>query len=306
MRTGMPRKALLLLVLVVALSACAASQPARQAAEKLAPVPALAVPAPAQAPSAAGERGYDAVDSGQRWAAGTEDRMIVRTVSLSLVVADTDQAVTRIRDIVSELGGYLVDSNLWRDDEQLRGTVTVRVPADFLDDAVGQFKAMAVKVERESSGSQDVTEEYTDLSARLRNLEATEEELRELLATVRERTGKAEDILAVYRELTNIRSQVEQLKGRMQYLERTAAMSAVTIDLVPDVLAQPIAGTGWRPSATVAEALRSLVRTLRFLVDAGIVVVFYVLPLLAVVLVPVAGLLLVWRRWRKNRGTAKG
>jgi hypothetical protein len=203
------------------------------------------------------------------------------------------------------VGGYVVDLRMWRDQEQMRGTITVRVPAESLDEALVKFKGLAVKVQSESGGSQDVTQEYTDLGAQLRNLEATEQELRELLATVRERTGKAEDILAVYNQLTQIRGQIEQLKGRMQYLERTAAMSAVTIELIPDVLAAPITVGGWRPSETVSKALRSLVQTLRLLVDAAIWIVLYVLPVVVVILVPLAGLVFLWRRTKKGTPTAK-
>ena len=290
------------LLLVLAVAACAAS-PALQSAEKSPPGRPAIAPEPA-----AGESALDAsyADSDVSWDRGADDRMIVRTASISLVVADTEDTVSKIKDIAGSHGGYVVDTHLWRDEEQLRGSVTVRVPADSLEEALSQFKSLAVKVERETSGSQDVTEEYTDLSARLRNLEATEEELRELLATVRERTGKAEDILAVHRELTSIRSQIEQLKGRMQYLERTAAMSAVTIELIPDILAQPIGGTGWRPSETVAEALGSLLRTLRFLVDAAIVLLVYVVPLIALLLFPLAIIWLGWQRWRRRKGAAKG
>jgi hypothetical protein len=254
---------------------------------------------------APGAPDYAAPVSDANEATDAEDRMIVRSANVSLVVMDTENSVARIKSIVSALGGYVVGTQLWRDEGQLRGSVSVRVPSESLEDALSQFKALAVKVERETSNSQDVTEEYTDLSARLRNLEATEQELLELLGTVRERTGKAEDILAVYRELTNIRGQIEQLKGRMQYLERTSAMAAVTLELIPDVLAQPIAGTGWRPSATVAGALRSLLGTLRFLADAAIVIVFYVLPVVVVLLIPVAIVWLVWRRWRKRKSAAK-
>jgi hypothetical protein len=231
--------------------------------------------------------------------------MIVRTADMALVVKDAEGSVAQIESIVSELGGYVVDLRLWRDQEQLRGTITVRVPAESLDEALVKFKGLAVKVERESGGSQDVTEEYSDLGAQLRNLEATEQELLELLGTVREKTGKAEDILAVYRELTQIRGQIEQLKGRMQYLERTAAMSAVTIELIPDVLATPITVGGWRPSETVSRALRSLVQTLRFLVDAAIWVLLYVLPVVVVVLIPVAVLWSLWRRRKKGAPSAK-
>ena len=237
--------------------------------------------------------------------AADEERMIVRSADITLVVKNTEDSVARIKGIVSELDGYVVDMRLWRDQDQLRGTVTVRVPAASLDQALNEFKALAVKVERESGSSQDVTEEYSDLGAQLRNLEATEQELLELLATVRERTGKAEDILAVHRELTQIRGQIEQLKGRMQYLERTAALSAVTIELTPDVLAAPITVGGWRPSETVSRALRSLVQTLRVLVDAAIWLVLYALPVAIVVLIPVAALWFLWRRRKKGTPPAK-
>jgi hypothetical protein len=230
-----------------------------------------------------------------------EDRMIVRTAALTLVVSDTEASVAHIKSIASALGGYVVDTSLWRDGGQLRGTVTVRVPAESLDDALSQFKGLAVKVERESGNSQDVTEEYSDLGAQLRNLEATEQELLELLKTVREKTGKAEDILAVHRELTQIRGQIEQLKGRMQYLERTSAMSSVTVELIPDVLAQPIGGTGWRPGEAVSGALRALLGTLRFLVESAIWVVLYILPVAVVMLLPVAGLWILWRRRKKAK-----
>jgi len=251
------------------------------------------------------DAGYGATVSEADAAKSIEERMLVRTANVSLVVTDTEGSVVQIKSIVTSFGGYVVDTHLWRDEGQLRGSVTVRVPADDLDDALSQFKALAVKVERESGSSQDVTEEYTDLSARLRNLEATEQELLELLGTVRERTGKAEDILAVHRELTNIRGQIEQIKGRMQYLERTSAMSSVTIELIPDILSQPIAGTGWRPSETVANALRSLLSTVRFIANAAIWVVLYVLPVAVVVLVPFAIVWLIWRRRRKRKPAAK-
>jgi hypothetical protein len=273
----------------------------------------VACAAPSVSPLTSGGRGEEAAPmqpskgTAVDTYAGTpgEDRMIVRTASLTLVVSDTEVSTTHIKSIVAALGGYVVDSNLWRDTGQLRGTVTVRVPAESLDDAISQFKGLAVKVERESGSSQDVTEQYSDLSAQLRNLEATEKELLELLTTVREKTGKAEDILAVHRELTQIRGQIEQLKGRMQYLERTSEMSAVTIELIPDVLAQPIAGTGWRPGEAVSGALRALLGTLRFLVEAAIWVVLYILPAAAVFLLPVVGLWTLWRRRKKAKPEVK-
>ena len=79
----------------------------------------------------------------------------------------------------------------------------------------------------ESTSSQDVTEEYVDLSARLSNLEATEQQLLMIL----NKAVEVEDILAVQRELTRVSEEIERIKGRMQYLERTAAMSLIDIRL---------------------------------------------------------------------------
>jgi hypothetical protein len=231
--------------------------------------------------------------------------MIVRSANVSMVVQDTDRTVEQIRTIVAELGGYVVDLKLWRDQEQLRGTVTVRVPAAELDQTLIRFKGLAVKVERESGSSQDVTEEYSDLGAQLRNLEAAEKELQELLTTVREKTGKAEDIMAVYRELTQVRGQIEGLKGRMQYLQRTAEMSSVMVELIPDVLAEPITVGGWRPSETVARALRTLVKTLRGVVDAAIWIILYIAPVLLVIALPVYVLGRLWNRRKKGGQVSK-
>jgi len=232
---------------------------------------------------------------------GGGERMIVRTAQLSLVVKDAEASLGQVKALVQELEGYVVDTRMWRQDDQLRGTVTVRVPSESLDEALNRFKSLAVKVESESGGSQDVTEEFSDLGAQLRNLEATEKELLELLKTVREKTGKAEDILAVHRELTAIRGQIEQLKGRMQYLERTADMAVVAIELIPDVLAKPISKAGWRPGEALSGALRALLGTLQFLVDATIWIAIYLLPVGAILVLPVGIIVYLWRRRRKSK-----
>jgi hypothetical protein len=166
---------------------------------------------------------------------------------------------------------------------------------------MARLKDLAIKVENRNVSTQDVTEEYTDLDSQLRNLEATETELLELLTEVRERTGKAEDILAVHREVSNIRGQIEQVKGRMQYLEKMTAMATINIELVPDALARPIVVAGWRPSGTAANALRTLVKTLQFIVDAAIWVIIYVLPTLVVIVIPFFILWMIWRRFRRRK-----
>lgn len=293
-------------VLLLVLTGCARA--ARQAVEKPVEVAIqrdvvierelAAAPAPAPAVSA------KVVYSG----AGEEsvsERMIIRTGNLSLTVGDTAAALEEIKAIANGLGGFVVESNAWRENQQIRAQITVRVPAASFDVAMKQIKGLAKVVEREIISGQDVTEEYSDLDAQLRNLEATEKELRELLTQVRERTGKAEDIMAIYRELTNIRGQIERVKGRMQYLERMTAMATITVSLRPDIVAEPIAKTGWRPGATVAAALQRLVRALQLLADLFIQFVLFLLPVLVILALPLAALLLIIRWWRRRKKASK-
>jgi hypothetical protein len=251
------------------------------------------VPAPAISGAAAGWR-----------LEPVEERMIIWTGDVSLIVEDAGESLEEVEAIAKDLGGYVVNSSSWYQEEQLRARLTIRVPAGEFDAAMARLADLAIQVESRNISTQDVTEEYTDLDARLRNLEATETELLELLTEVRERTSKAEDILAVHRELTNIRSQIEQLKGRMQYLEKMTAMATINVELIPDVLAKPIVVAGWRPTGTAANALRTLVRTLQFIVDAAIWIIIYVLPTLIVIAIPFFILWLIWRRWRRSRKAA--
>ncbi len=236
--------------------------------------------------------------------APVEERMIIWTGDVSLIVKDAEDSLDKVEAIAKDLGGYVVNSSSWYQDEQLRARLTIRVPAEEFDAALASLKDLAIRVENKNVSTQDVTEEYTDLDARLRNLEATETELLELLTEVRERTSKAEDVLAVHREITNIRGQIEQLKGRMQYLEKMTAMATINVELIPDVLAKPLVVAGWRPTGTAANALRTLIRTLQRIVDAALWLIIYVLPTLVVIAIPFFILWAIWRRWRRKRKAA--
>lgn len=226
--------------------------------------------------------------------------MIIRTANLSVVVSDTAQAQSAIIDAVKGMGGYVADASAWREGEQLRARLTVRVPAEKLDALLAAVKALAVRVQQENITGRDVTEEYTDLKAQLINLEATERELRELLTEVRQKTGKAEDVLAIYRELTQIRGEIERVQGRIQYLSNLAALATLTVDLIPDALARPVVEPGWRPLETVKNAGRALVNTLKGLVDVLIWLVIVVIPVLIILAIPVV-LLVLLIRWLGKR-----
>jgi len=229
-----------------------------------------------------------------------ETRIIIYTGNVSLVVKDTQEAVGAITALANEQGGFVAGSNVYESQNVLRGSLTIRIPAERYQDTLTRLRALALRVERETSSTQDVTEEFTDLQARKTNLEFTEQALQELLDE-RQRVGSTSDILEVYRELTDIRGQIEQIEGRMRYLANQSALSTITIELIPDVLYQPVSVAGWEPQGVAKQALQALVAALQGLVNALIWLVIFVLPLLAIILVPVVILVWIVRWWWRRR-----
>ncbi len=228
-------------------------------------------------------------------------RLIIRNASLDLVVADTQAAMDQITSLVNELDGYVVESNVYQYQEGLQAYLTLRIPAEKLDLALERFRALATEVRSERITGQDVTQEYTDLQSYLRNREAVQARLLEYL----EKAETTEDALAVDQQLRQIEAEIEQTKGRIQYLEQSAALSQVMITLTPDELAQPIQVGGWRPVGTLRNAFQSLIRVMQFLVDAVIVIVVLILPTAIVIAAPLVGAFFLIRYLVRRRHTRK-
>lgn len=213
-----------------------------------------------------------------------QERLIIRTGNLSIVVVDTETAVSQIAQMVEENGGWVVSSNLYKySDSAKTGDITVRVPADGYNSALNAMKALALEVTNESSSGQDVTDEYVDLASRLGNLEATADRVRGFL----DETETVQEALAVNMELSRLEGEIEVIKGRMQYLSQSAAFSTISVHLTPDEMSQPIEVVGWRPEGVAKDAIESLLGALQGLTNFLIWLVIYVLPLLLIVGVPI-------------------
>ncbi|MEE9202900.1 MAG: DUF4349 domain-containing protein [Dehalococcoidia bacterium] len=267
---------LLLASLVLLTVACGAEEaPTATSASAAVPAPMPAPAPPKGAPGAATE-GFAVRDAVSQPA---EERLIVRTASLSLVVDDLGDTLGQIEALAGQLEGYVVSSSRHEDKS---ASISIRVPAEQFPQAMSEMRGMAVRVENESTQSRDVTEEYVDLESRLRNLEASEEQL----LTFLERTEKLEDVVAVFRELSSVRERIEVTKGRMQYLERTSAMSIINISLRPVSSPEPVVKPGWSAWETVKDAARGLSGLGQGLAGAGIWVVVFApvwLPVLLIV-----------------------
>jgi len=220
-----------------------------------------------------------------------EERMIVRTGDISLVVEDVVDARDEIAQLAVRLDGYVVSSQISGEEQDRRGWISIRVPDEKFEQAFAELRELAVRVTSESTHSRDVTEEYTDLKSRLKNAEATENQYLALL----EKATDVEDILRIYDSLSRVRSEIEQIKGRMQYLERTSSMSLIAASLEAETTAKPLVPAGW----SALEALKSAVR--------GIVIFGQWLVIIAIwlaILSPIWGTtlgIILWRRRRRKR-----
>ncbi|HEX6386594.1 MAG TPA: DUF4349 domain-containing protein [Anaerolineae bacterium] len=232
-----------------------------------------------------------------------QERLIIRTGELSLVVEDTEEAIATIGRMAEENGGWVVSSNVFQLNENAkRGDITIRVPATGFNSTIEALKGLAVEVTSESTSGQDVTEEYVDLSARLENLEATADRVRSFLDEARD----VEDALAVNQELSRLEGEIEVIKGRLQYLSQSAAFSTITVQLTPDVLAQPIEVGGWRPQGVARDAIEALIETLQIIASALIWLAIYVLPIALIILVPLWLLFRFVSRRRRPTAAATG
>ena len=237
---------------------------------------------------------------GQAAQVDVQEQLIIRTGEIAIVVEDTEATVDAIASLAEGGGGWVVSSNIRRrSDNAFSGTITVRVPVDRFGETMSAIQEMALGVERAAQESQDVTEEYVDLQARLENLEATATRVRGFLEEAR----NVEDALAVNQELSRLESEIEALKGRIQFLEQSAAYSTITVSLTPDELSQPIEVGGWRPAGVAREALETLINGLQLLATIAIWGVITFLPLAAIVVLPLA-LLVLWIRRRRARRAA--
>jgi hypothetical protein len=218
-----------------------------------------------------------------------ETRMIIRNGDMELVVEDVSQAVEDITALASSLGGYVVNSYIRGEEEEMRGWITFRVPDEDFETALSELRDMAVKVESEQTSSQDVTEQYIDLQARLANAEATEQQYLALL----DKAEEVDDILDIYNYLSRIRQEIEQLKGQIQYLEQTTSTSLISVSLEPE---EAVVSDGWDFMEVLKAAARGLVTAGKVLGTIAIWLLIFI-PIWGTVL----GILL-WRRHKRKAG----
>ena len=273
------------LVATLLVSAACASLTGRQGAPA-APAPSFLSKSSSADMAYSGEAGGGADNS-------AVDRKIVRTGSITMEVTDIGKSQADIAEMAGQYQGYVVSSNLNADKEQPSGFISIRVPADKFNDALARLRALAVKVTYENTNSQDVTEQYTDLKAQLSNYEATEAQYLELL----KKADNVKDMLEVQRELSNVRGNIERVKGRIQYLERTSDTSLIEATLNKS---KPIGESSWDISGVFTRAVNGLIAFGKVLLS----ILIWLLVFSPVWIVVLIVIIVIRRRNRARRNAA--
>lgn len=277
---------------LIVLAGCAAA-PASMYEERYSAAPTAEAP---QMPAPGGSAGVQSPDS-----QAMANRMVIRNASLTLVVDDPTSRMEEVTRLAGELQGYVASSSASKYQQGVRVAMTLRVPAEQFDEAMRRLRALAVEVREEQISGQDVTAEYTDLASRLKNLEAAEAQLREIM----DNATNTEDVLSVFNQLTQIRGEIEVIKGRMQFLSQSVALATINLTMLPDALAQPVQIAGWRPEGVVKDAVEALVSVLQGLVSLLIWLVIVAIPVGLVLISPFIVLILILRRRSRRKAAAQ-
>ena len=224
-------------------------------------------------------------------------RMVIKNASLSIVVEKPGESIDAITKLAADLGGFVVSSNLYRTQtdgglEVPQANITIRVPAEKLDQALAAIKSGAGEILNENVSGQDITQEYTDLESRLKNLQRAENQLTEIM----EQAYQTEDVLSVYNRLVEVQEQIELIKGQMKYYEQSAALSAISVNIQANEAVQPLKIGNWQPVGVAKKAIQALINTLEVIANMIIWIVLYILPVVLILFFPVRW---IWK-WLKG------
>ena len=234
------------------------------------------------------------------------DRIVIQNADLAIVVSDVPGRMKNVEAMAKQLGGYVVSSNLYQsytsNSVQVpEAQIVIRVPAAKLEDALNQIKNDVVEVQTETRSGQDVTAQYVDLQSRLKNLEAAEAQLNDILKT----TTRTEDVVSIFNQLVTYREQIEVIKGQIKYYDEAAALSAITVRIVAAETIQPIVIGKWEPKGVALQAIQDLINFLKGFVNFLIRFVIYTLPVLIIIFIPIylvfLGLRAIFRKMRGNK-----
>jgi hypothetical protein len=226
--------------------------------------------------------------------AASPEKKLIHNAELGLLVGDVRAAAEQIRRLTESNHGEIDKLEITETSGGLpSATLQVRIPASGLENALAEFKKVAVRTEREQISARDVTREFYDNEAHMRNLRAEEQQYLAIMKQAR----TVKDTLEVSEKLSDVRDRIERLQAQIQLMTHDIEMSAVTIALMQESDAR-VFGIRWRPLYNAKVAARELLAGLGEWLD-WIVAVVIKLPLIILWIVTVGGVL--WVVWKIGR-----
>jgi hypothetical protein len=232
----------------------------------------------------------------QKSAAGAPalaDRKMIQTSVMDLIVTNPAETAEKIRVLAESLGGYLETSQIAGTREAPSATLTIRVPATGLNQARSALRQLAVRIESERSDATDVTKQYVDMEARLRNLHAQEAQY---LVILKQATS-VEDLLNVRGRLSEVRGQIEQEQAEFNSLSHQVETVALAITLRAEADTQ-VFGLQWRPLYRLKIAARDGFNSLADYAATMTSILFQLPAVLAWLITVLLAGIGVWRLFR--------
>lgn len=222
-----------------------------------------------------------------------ESAKIVQSAGLELLVKNAANTAADIERIVTSLHGEIEKADLHNYGNYREGQLTLRVPMNRLDDAIARFSSLALRVQDQHRETRDITREFTDNEAHLRNMKAEEQQYLVLLR----RAGSMKDTLEVTGKLSEVRGNIEQLQGELNWWSHQVEMSAIQIHLTEEPPETMVAR--WRPLYNAKNSAVVMAHNLGDWIDWVVALVINI-PVILVWFVTIGSLLLLgWKmlRW---------
>lgn len=214
------------------------------------------------------------------------DRKIIRNANLTLEVASPSEVQPKIVSIAESHQGFVVTSEATQRaaDDKTKPEITVnlivRVPASQFNQVMEGIRAVGTRRLQEKVTGQDVTEEFMDLDARIKNQKALELQFIEIM----KRAGKVDDALSVQRELADVRTEIEKLEGRRRFLENQASLSTINVTLQPPTQIVNATGFWYSVRTAFSDGVDVAAEIILFMIRAIIALA----PILVLVVLPLA------------------
>ncbi|KXK13528.1 MAG: hypothetical protein UZ14_CFX002001607 [Chloroflexi bacterium OLB14] len=297
-----------LFVLLVLLGGILVSACGSPAASTEAPLPYVEGVAPQEAPamqeapasveqSVASESDANKIQDGSVYQTGTENdvalttHLIIKSADMRLLVEDSDVAIDRLTQLVGDTGGYIISSRVWNqmhlDGKNYKyASITIGVPVEAFERTLNRLRGLAIQVLDENASGEDVTDQYVDLQSQLTNLEATRDRIKSFLDSA----TNVDEALRINQQLSEIERQIEEIKGRINYLQDRSAYSTITVNIEPK-LPEYVAPTPtpmptpepepWKPGETFENAKKTVVGAYQNIIEFLIWLFVVIVPILA-------------------------